>query len=75
MLHLRPDPAVAALRRAAADAAFLSLGRALLALWAAAGRRMRGRALLARLDDRMLKDAGLSRADAWAEARKPFWRA
>lgn len=25
-------------------------------------------------DDRMLKDIGLSRADAWAEAAKPVWR-
>lgn len=31
------------------------------------------RRLLA-LDDRMLKDIGLSRADAWAEGRKPVWR-
>lgn len=31
------------------------------------------RRLLA-LDDRMLKDIGLSRADAWAEGSKPMWR-
>jgi uncharacterized protein YjiS (DUF1127 family) len=36
-------------------------------------RRQERRQLLT-FDDRMLKDIGLSRADAWAEARKPFWR-
>lgn len=36
--------------------------------------RSRTRAQLARLDDRMLKDIGLSRSDAGLEARKPFWR-
>lgn len=30
---------------------------------------------LARLDPRMLKDIGVSQAEAVAEARKPFWRA
>jgi uncharacterized protein YjiS (DUF1127 family) len=43
-----------------------------IATW---GRRVRSRSLLARLDERMLHDLGLSHADAWAEARKPFWRA
>ncbi|HYZ34439.1 MAG TPA: DUF1127 domain-containing protein [Crenalkalicoccus sp.] len=31
------------------------------------------RRLLARLDDRMLKDIGISRADALAEARRVPW--
>jgi uncharacterized protein YjiS (DUF1127 family) len=26
------------------------------------------------LDERMLKDIGANRADAWQEAHKPFWR-
>lgn len=37
--------------------------------------RYRSRQLLARLDDRMLSDIGLSRADAYAESDKPFWKA
>lgn len=32
------------------------------------------RAALASLDDRMLKDIGLSRVDAVEEARRPFWK-
>ncbi|MEE8536017.1 MAG: DUF1127 domain-containing protein [Kiloniellales bacterium] len=32
------------------------------------------RRALARLDDRMLKDIGLSHVDAVRETRKPFWR-
>ncbi len=32
------------------------------------------RRALAQLDDRMLKDIGLSRVDAVREAGKPFWR-
>jgi uncharacterized protein YjiS (DUF1127 family) len=30
---------------------------------------------LAALDEPMLRDIGLSRAEAWREASKPFWRA
>ena len=33
------------------------------------------RAHLASLDDHLLKDVGLTRAQADVEARKPFWRA
>lgn len=32
------------------------------------------RRLLASLDDRMLRDIGVSRSDADEESRKPFWR-
>ena len=35
---------------------------------------MRDRARLAELDDRMLKDIGLTRADAEFLINKPFWR-
>lgn len=38
-------------------------------------RRVRGRRELASLDDRMLRDIGLSRFEVEAEGRKPFWRA
>jgi len=37
-------------------------------------RRARGRAELARLDDRMLKDIGITRADAEFLSNQPFWR-
>lgn len=39
--------------------------------WLELGRQRRH---LARLDDRMLKDIGLSRADVEQETAKPFWR-
>ena len=35
--------------------------------------RARQRYRLAELDDRMLKDIGLSRADVTREVEKPFW--
>jgi uncharacterized protein YjiS (DUF1127 family) len=35
--------------------------------------RWRHRARLLELDDRMLRDVGLSRADVELEASKPFW--
>jgi uncharacterized protein YjiS (DUF1127 family) len=41
-----------------------------LLLWA---ERSRERHRLAELDDHMLRDIGLSRADVMAEATKPFW--
>ena len=43
----------------------------MLATWLERGRQRRA---LRRLDDRMLKDVGLSRADVEYEAGKPFWR-
>jgi uncharacterized protein YjiS (DUF1127 family) len=36
--------------------------------------RARQRRQLAELSDQMLRDIGLTRADAWAESDKPFWR-
>ena len=37
-------------------------------------RRARSRAAMATLGDRMLRDIGISRCDAWREINKPFWR-
>lgn len=37
-------------------------------------RRAQRRTLLT-MNDHLLKDIGVSRADAWREASKPFWRA
>lgn len=52
--------------------------RAILhAAWARASRlaeRRHQRLALLELDDRLLADIGVSRADALAEARNPFWR-
>jgi len=38
-------------------------------------RRARGRAVLAQMSDRDLRDIGLTRADVARESAKPFWRA
>ncbi len=51
----------------AAHSAFLSL-----ALWQ---RRREQRRYLLSLDDRLLRDIGLTRVEAEIEADKPFWRA
>lgn len=37
--------------------------------------RRRDRAMLARLDAHLLRDIGVDPAEAFAEARKPCWRA
>ena len=37
-------------------------------------RRSRDRAELARFDERMLSDIGITRAEVWREINKPFWR-
>jgi len=44
---------------------------ATLRLWR---RRMRERDQLGRLDDRMLKDIGITRAEALRLSDKPFWQ-
>ena len=36
--------------------------------------RARQRRQLCEVSDHMLRDIGLTRADAWAEHAKPFWR-
>jgi uncharacterized protein YjiS (DUF1127 family) len=48
--------------------------RSLWAILRATWIRRRSRQRVARLDQRMLKDIGISFAEAEAEANKPFWR-
>ncbi len=54
------------------DLSSLSIEKVLnvLKVWTS---RARQRRALSKLDDRMLKDIGLSRAEARQEAVKPFW--
>ncbi|MGY2051794.1 DUF1127 domain-containing protein [Methylobacterium sp. JK268] len=70
-----PVPAAGGAREAAGSRQRLGL-RGVLALWC---RRRRERATLARelpaMPDEMLADLGLTRCEARAESRKPFWRA
>ena len=65
-------------RLSVAALAGTGLARLLAAAFALIGTwhdRARQRRELARLDQRLLRDIGVSRYDALAEARKPFWRA
>jgi uncharacterized protein YjiS (DUF1127 family) len=59
------------LRLAAALAGAARGGAAALRLWR---ERARQRRQLAAMDDRLLQDIGLSRAQVEAEFQKPFWR-
>jgi uncharacterized protein YjiS (DUF1127 family) len=52
----------------------LSLFRRVAAFIRRSRARSRSRQELLALDDRMLKDIGLTRTDALYEAMKPFWR-
>jgi uncharacterized protein YjiS (DUF1127 family) len=49
--------------------------RGVLSALLAYGSLARSRRALARLDDRLLRDIGLTRADAEAEAERPRWDA
>jgi uncharacterized protein YjiS (DUF1127 family) len=51
---------------------FATLFSTLLALWQ---QRACGRRRLRRFDDHLLRDIGVTRLQAAAEADKPFWRA
>ena len=44
----------------------------IFSIWAA---RIRARRALATMEERQLRDIGLDRGSAMAEAAKPFWRA
>ncbi|MFC6672332.1 DUF1127 domain-containing protein [Marinobacterium aestuariivivens] len=52
----------------------LEFFRRLFEILRRAAERSRSRRQLQMLDDHMLKDIGISRADAVREADKPFWR-
>jgi uncharacterized protein YjiS (DUF1127 family) len=57
---------------------FVATVRTMLSNWAGTIEiwlhRRQGRRDLRELDDRLLADVGISREDAFWEARKPFWR-
>ena len=57
----------------ASDSSLTVWTRAARVLGQWSGRR-RSRIALARLDDRLLRDAGLDALSAEAEAAQPFWR-
>ena len=49
-------------------------GRSLRALAAIWRRRLGERALLAQMDEREIRDLGISTSDVMMEINKPFWR-
>ncbi|HEV8679582.1 MAG TPA: DUF1127 domain-containing protein [Stellaceae bacterium] len=71
-IPLRDHPR--ALRRRAALDALSEATAWVLATFGEWRRRSRERAQLAALDDRMLKDIGLTRSDREFLANKPFWK-
>jgi uncharacterized protein YjiS (DUF1127 family) len=64
-------PCQPAVRERERPASYLRRALALLNTWR---RRLRDRRALALMDDRSLRDLGLTRYDAFYETRKPFWR-
>jgi uncharacterized protein YjiS (DUF1127 family) len=64
-------PAQPAVRECDQRTSHLRRALALLDIWR---RRLRDRRALALMDDRSLRDLGLTRYDAFYETRKPFWR-
>jgi uncharacterized protein YjiS (DUF1127 family) len=68
--QLDPRGCTGALRRLGPEPARSTLLDLIRTTW----RRRQSRACLAQFDDRMLKDIGLTRAEAELEFNKPFWR-
>jgi uncharacterized protein YjiS (DUF1127 family) len=68
---IRPLPSTLARRPAHGIAARLAAFARLLEAWS---QRSRERRMLATMEDRDLRDFGLSRYDAVIEWNKPFWR-
>jgi uncharacterized protein YjiS (DUF1127 family) len=67
-IALRVRPAV---RERERPESYLRRTRSLLHMWR---QRLRSRRELVLLDERALRDIGLTRYDALREARKPFWQ-
>lgn len=67
-------PAIAVPRRAACTRAPLSALRHFARWYLLCRARAEQRRQLAELDERMLKDVGLTPADAARECAKPWWR-
>lgn len=65
-----PSPEPQAIRTAA-PLFWIAAATAMLSAWA---QRRRQRRALAALDTGLLRDIGLTRADAVRESGKPFWR-
>jgi uncharacterized protein YjiS (DUF1127 family) len=64
-------PAQAAVRKCERPTSYLRRALAQFDIWR---QRLRDRRALTLMDDRSLRDLGLTRYDALYEARKPFWR-
>lgn len=71
-MHLQPSRLRG--RQHGAVHALSDAGSQVVATWREWRRRMRDRGRLAELDERMLKDIGLTRADAEFLINKPFWK-
>ena len=69
----RPAAAVAATRHRTALDDLGDAGQSFVATLRLWRRRLRERDELSRLDDRMLKDIGITRAEALRLSDKPFW--
>jgi uncharacterized protein YjiS (DUF1127 family) len=59
---------------AAADFGVLRAAAAIVGWLVAMADRRRGRRLLLEMSDAQLKDIGISRADAYREAKRPIWK-
>jgi uncharacterized protein YjiS (DUF1127 family) len=64
-------PARPAVQKRERPASYWRRAVPLLRIWR---RRFREREALAMMNDRLLRDIGLTRCDALREANKPFWR-
>jgi uncharacterized protein YjiS (DUF1127 family) len=70
----RPASAIAATRHRTALDDLSDAAQTFIATLRAWRRRLRERDQLSHLDDRMLKDIGITRAEALRLSDKPFWK-